>query len=100
MLSPEQVLYVGVIASILTQIVKVAVEKFGFSPSAEVKVAILFAISVALAAAFGLPSLPPISDPFAFAQALLAAAAGVLGTGALIYELLAKRVIFPIVRLG
>lgn len=100
MLTPEQVLIVGLVASLVTQLLKFVAEKLGYVPGQEVKVAALFVISVALAAAFGLPKLPPISDPFEFAQALLAAASGVLGVATLAYKLLAEKIVFPGVRLG
>ena len=100
MLTPEQIVIVGLVASLLTQVFKFAADKLGFSPSAEVKIAVLFAISVGLAAIFGLPQLPPIGEPFEFAKALLEAAVSVLGVAALAYKLLLEKVVFPAVRLG
>ena len=99
-MAPEQIFIVGIVASVLTQLFKLLADKAGYRPPAEVKVAVLFVVSVALAAVFGLPELPPFSEPFAFVTALLQAAIGVFGAAALIYEGLAKRVIFPAVRLG
>ena len=100
MLTPEQIVIVGLVASLLTQVFKFAADKLGFSPSAEVKIAVLFAISVGLAAIFGLPQLPPIGEPFEFAKALLEAAVSVLGVAALAYKLLLEKVVFPAFRLG
>jgi len=90
-LSPEMLLVVGLVASILTQILKFIFEKAGWSPPGEVKMVILFVIAVGLAFGFFYASF--MADP-------IGSIAGIMGVAVVIYELLMKKVIFPVVRLA
>lgn len=99
-LSPDQVLLVGLIASVLTQVLKFAANKFGWKPSRIIVNVVLFAIAVVLAYFWSAPSLPPISDPAALAKALLEAALAVVGMASLIYNILLEKVVYPALRLS
>lgn len=100
MLTSEQILLVGLVASALTQILKFLAVRFGYNPSQEVVNIALFVVAVGLAAAFGLPALEPTTDPAQLATLLLQAAAMVVGVATLVYNLLLEKVVYPALRLG
>ena len=92
-ISPDQLVYVGIVASVVTQALRLLASRFGYTPGREIVTAVLFALSVPLAVAFfGLPEVSG-SDPAELAQALVVAAAAVFGSSALIYNVLVKRVV-------
>ena len=99
-LSPDQLIIIGLIASVATQLLKLAADKLGFHPSRIVINIGLFVIALVLAYVWGAPDLPPISDPAALAVALLEAAAAVAGAASVIYNVLLERFIYPVWRLA
>ena len=90
-LSPEQLLLIGLAASILTQIFKLIFDKAGWKPGAEIQMVILFVVAFGLTAAF-------------FWQAFLADPIGsltsIVGVAVAIYKLLLEKVVFPAVRMS
>lgn len=99
-LSPEQLLIVGLIASVVTQVLKLASAKLGFNPGRVVVNVALFVISLVLAYIWGAPALPPISDPAALAVTILEAAAAVAGSASVIYNVLLENIVYPAVKLA
>ena len=99
-LSPEQLLIIGLIASVATQLLKLAADRLGFTPNQVIVNIALFVISLVLAYIWGAPDLPPLSDPAALAVAILEAAAAVAGSASVIYNVLLDKVVYPAVRLG
>ena len=92
-LSPEQLLYIGVVASVITQALRLLANHFEYKPSRIVVNIVLFIISIGLGIAFfGLPEVAG-DDPMELAGALLANAAAVLGSASLIYNVLLDKVL-------
>ena len=89
-LSPEQLLLIGLAASVLTQILKFVFDKAGWQPGAAIKMVILFVVSAGLAFAFFGAQF--IADPI---NSLL----GIVGVAVAVYQLLLKSVVFPAVKL-
>jgi hypothetical protein len=95
-LSPENLIVIGLVASVVTQALRLLASRFGYTASREVVNVALFALSVGLAAwFFGLPAVGG-TDPSEFAQALVQAAAAVFGSAALIYNVLLNKVLLPV----
>ena len=95
-LSPENLVVIGLVASVVTQGLRLLANRFGYLATREVVNIGLFVISVALAAwFFGLPIVGG-TDPSVLAQALVQAAAAVFGSAALIYNLLLNKVLLPV----
>lgn len=94
-LSPEQLIYVGIVASVVTQGLRLLANKFGYKPSRVVVNVGLFVISIGLGVAFG--GLPEVAsgDPMELASALIAGAAAVLGSASFIYNILLNKVLLP-----
>ena len=90
-LTPEQLLLIGLAASVLTQLFKFVFDKAGWKPGAEIQMVILFIVAAGLAFAF-------------FGQAFLAdpinSLLGIVGVAVAIYKLLLQKVVFPAVRLS
>ncbi len=99
-LSPEQIMLIGLIASGVSQVLKVIVEKLGYKPGRVVVNVGLFIVATALSFLWARPELPPIDDPMAFAIALSEAAVAAFGFASLAYNILLKNVVYPFVRLG
>jgi hypothetical protein len=99
-LSAEQILLLGLVASALSQVLKLAASKLGYDPGRIVVNIVLFVVATALAFLWARPELPPIDDPMAFAIALSEAAVAVFGLASLAYNLLLKNVVYPAIRLG
>ena len=91
-LSPEQLFYVGLIASAFVQALRLVADWFEYSPSREVTTVALWVLSIPVAISFG--GLPEFSgaDPAELAQSVLTAATTVLGSSTVIYQLLMRRV--------
>jgi hypothetical protein len=102
-LKPEHILVIGVLATVLAQIVKLLAARGGTKLGKTPISAGVFIVAVALAAWWMWPALPAVpassGDPAAYALAILgfvgqliAAASGVFGFATLIYNLLLQRV--------
>ena len=87
-LSAEQLLLLGLVASVLSQLAKLLLAKFGYSTSRLVITIIVVVVSVALGYVWLKPELPTYTDPMQFALALLVAATAVFGFATLIYNVL------------
>jgi hypothetical protein len=98
-LAPEQILLIGLIASAVSQVLKVLAEKANVKPGRFVVNVILFVVATVLSFLWARPDLPPIDDPMAFAIALTEAAAAVFGVASLAYNLLLKQVVYPFIKL-
>src|SRR3990172_7809746 len=95
-LTVEQLIYVGIIASVLTQALRLLGAKFSFTPNRLVTNLVLFAVSIGTSVAFfGLPEVAP-GDPMVFANALLVAGIQVIGSAGLIYNVLLDKVLLPV----
>ena len=92
-LSAEQLIYVGVVASVIMQALRLLANHFEYKPSRVVVNVVLFVISIGLGIAFfGLPEVAS-DDPMELASALIASAAAVLGSASLIYNVLLEKVL-------
>ena len=89
-LSPEQLLYIALAASVVTQLFKFVFEKAGWKPGAELQMVILFLVAAGLTAIFFYPDL--IAAPVENVTAIV-------GIAVAIYKLLLEKVVFPVVRL-
>jgi len=95
-LSPENLVVVGLVASVVIQGLRLLSNRFGYDAPREVVTIVLFAVSVGLAVGFfGLPEVGG-SDPSDFAGNLIKAAAAVFGSAALIYNVLLNKVLRPV----
>jgi hypothetical protein len=107
MLSPEQIMLVGFIATVLTLALKLLAQYFGYVPGRAPLTIALYIISLVLGGIWTsvyLPPFPPFVDPLSFAAAvlqfvadLLAMVAPVVGIATLIYNLLYEKVVVPAV---
>jgi len=101
-LSGSQLVIIGLIASAITWVIKVLVQK-GYQPKKEVVAIALYVVSFFAAILFSplvFPAFPPFSDAPTFVAAvftyiglLLAVASPVVGMAYLIYNVLLKRVL-------
>lgn len=92
-LSAEQLIYIGVVASVATQGLRLLANHFDYKPSRVVVTIALFVISIGLGIAFfGLPEVAS-DDPMELAGALVANAVAVLGSASLIYNVLLEKVL-------
>ena len=92
-LSAVQIMYVGVVASVVTQALRLLANHFEFKPADEIVTVVLFVISIGLGIAFfGLPEVSN-GDPMELAGKLVASAAAVFGSAVGIYTLLLKKVL-------
>jgi len=99
-LSAEQIMLIGLIASGVSQVLKILSSKLGYDPGRVVVNVVLFAIAVILSFLWARPELPPIDDPMALAIALSEMAVAVFGFASLAYNILLKNVVYPAIRLG
>jgi len=91
MLSPDNLIIVGVLASVLTQGLRLIAEYFGYVPSKIVINVVLFALSIGLGIAFfGVPVVGP--DVVA---GLVSAGVQIAGSALLIYNVLLDKVLMP-----
>ena len=92
-LSVDQIFYVGVVASVVVQALRLLANHFEFKPSREIVTVVLFVVSIGLGIAFfGLPEVSN-GDPMELAGKLVAGAAAVFGSAVGIYTLLLKKVL-------
>lgn len=99
-LSAGQIILVGLLASVVSQVLKLLSSKAGYEPGRLVVNLVLFVIASALSFLWARPELPPIEDPMAFAIALSEAAVASFGFASLAYNILLKNVVYPRIRLG
>lgn len=105
MLTPEQIMLVGFIATALTLALKLLAQWFGYVPGRAPLTVALYAISFVLGGIWTgifLPVFPPVVGPVEFVAAvfqyvadLLAMLAPVAGIATLIYNLLYEKVVVP-----
>jgi hypothetical protein len=87
---------VGVIASVITQGLRLAFNRFGVTPNIEQTNVGLFAVSAVLGVAFfGLPDVAG-SDPLAIAEQVAEAGVALVGAAGLSYNILLKKVLRPV----
>jgi len=92
-LDAGQLVMIGVIASVVTQGLRLVANKFGFKPSRLVVNVGLFVLSIGMAIwFFGLPVVGG-DDPFQLTQAVLQAALAVVGSAGLIYNIFLDKVL-------
>ena len=95
-LSPENLVVIGLVASVITQALRLLANHYGWKAPREAVNIALFAIAAGLAVAFfGLPQIGG-SDPADFVGSLLQAAAAVFGAAVLIYNVLLDKVLLPV----
>ena len=95
-LSPENLVVIGLVASVITQALRLLANHYGWKAPREVTNIALFVIAAGLAVAFfGLPQIGG-SDPAEFVGAVLQAAAAVFGAAVLIYNVLLDKVLLPV----
>jgi type IV secretory pathway TrbL component len=89
-----QILLIGVIASILTQAIRLIAARFGNSKiPREVVSWIAAVVSLALAGLWLAPSVPRLEDPMDFLNLLINQASAIVGFAFLIYNVLLARLI-------
>jgi nitrate/nitrite transporter NarK len=94
-LSPDQILLIGIVASVLSAVLRLLVAKFGSTEISKFWMTIIVSVvSLILAVLFaGFPELPAYVDPFQYAMAWLAILSGYVGAATLIYNLLLDKVL-------
>ena len=96
-LSVDQLLYVGIVASVITQGLALLANKFGFEPTKVVRNIGLMVVSIVMGIVFiGLPEMPFLEDPMAFLGAILAQATLIFGAAAAVYAVLLKKIVQPV----
>lgn len=96
-LTPEQLFYVGLIASAITQGLRLLAGRFNYVPSREATTVGLWIISIPVAISFagGLPEFSG-SDPAELALSVITAATTVLGSATVVYHVFMRRVLRPV----
>ena len=90
-LDPSQLALLGIVASVITALLRFVAGKFGYTvPTNVVKIAV-FAVSVAVTVIWAKPTVEFSSDPLEFATNLAAAAVAVMGMARASYEVLLGR---------
>jgi hypothetical protein len=94
-LSPEQILLIGIVASLLSAAFRLLVAKFGGTEISKFWMTIIVAVvSVVLAVLFGgLPELPAYLDPLQYASAWLLLLSGYVGSATIMYNLLLDKIL-------
>ena len=93
-LSPEQVILVGLIATVISQVVKFLAAWLGINIGRFWITIVAFVISLGLGWLWSGSQLPICSDPLECALEYLNLAASVLGWATLIYNLLLDKIVF------
>ena len=94
-LTVEQVLLIGLVASVITQLLRFLADTANVSLGQEVVNVILFVVALTLGFLWIRPGIPVGGDPMELAKVLLEAALGVVGFAGLIYNILLQKVIYP-----
>ena len=92
-LSPEQVLIVGIVSSVLVVIVKLIAARLGRKLSKAVLTSAVAVVSFILAVAFQVPQLPVFADIFQFIGEWLTLLSAYVGFATLIYNLIIDKVL-------
>ena len=91
-LSPEQLIVVGMVGSVITQALRLLSEKYGFVPEKWLINVVLFVLSLGLAYAFFGFDVAVVGDPVAF----FVEKAGAFGGSALfLYNVILDKVLMP-----
>lgn len=92
-LTAVELMYIGIVASVIVQALRILVEHFDFELGLEATNVVLFVVAMTVAVAFrGLPAFGG-ENPAEIAQAVLMAALQVVGVAGLIYNILLKKVL-------
>ena len=93
-LSPEQILIVGFVASILGVILRLIFAKVGGVELGKGWMSVIVSVvALILAVLFNIPQLPVYTEPLPYVAAWLALISGYLGAATLIYNLLLDKVL-------
>lgn len=96
-LSPENLVVIGLVASVVAQGLRLLANRFGYKAPREVVNIALFVIAAGLAVAFfGVPVVGG-GDPADFVGSLIGAASAIFGSAVLIYNVLLDKVLLPVV---
>lgn len=93
LLNPGQLYLIGLVATLIAQIIKVVWNRLGKEISKVWITIIAFVVAVGLSAIWFRPVLPPIGDPMAYAIALISAATSVLGAAVAIYNVILEKLL-------
>ena len=94
-LDAGQVVVIGIVASVITQGLRLLASKFGFQPSRVVVNIGLFVVAIGMAVwFFGLPVVGG-DDPFVLSQSVLQAALAIVGSAGLIFNVFLDKVFQP-----
>jgi hypothetical protein len=106
-LTAEQIMLIGFIATVVTLALKLMAQYFGYVPGRAPLTVALYVVSLVLGGTWSgifLPTFPPFVDPVTFVSAalqfvadLLTMAAPVVGIATLIYNILYEKVVVPAV---
>jgi uncharacterized membrane protein YdcZ (DUF606 family) len=92
-MSPEQIIIVGLIASLLSVVVKLVSAKLGKQLSKFWMTIVVGVISLILAVVFNLPQLPEYIDPLSYLASWLALLSGYVGAATIVYNLLIDKIL-------
>lgn len=93
MLSPEQIIIVGLVASALGVVVRLLSAKLGVEIGKFWMTIIVAVIALIMAVVFKLPELPEYIDPLQYVGAWVAIVSGYLGMATAIYNLVLDKVL-------
>ena len=91
-LSVTQLAILGLVTTVVVQLAKLLLAKFGYNTSRLVTTIVVVVVSVGLGYAWLLPKLPSVSDPMELATALLQTALAVFAFATLIYNVLLDQI--------
>ena len=92
-LSPEQLLIIGFVITVLSAGLKLLSAKFGVALSKFWMTIVVAVVSVILAVVFNLPLLPEYIDPLQYIGAWFALLSGYVGAAMIIYNLILDKVL-------
>lgn len=92
MLSPEQILIIGLVASLLGAVLRFAANRFGFMPGKAAMTVVVAVVSLGLAVVFNLPALPIYVDPLQYLGEWLVILSGYVGMATAIYNLILDKI--------
>lgn len=96
MLTAEQVIFVGLLASAIIFVLKLLFGWFGYQPGRGTLTILLYVVSLVLGGLWTGVYLPTYTDPVQFIADLLALAGPVVAMATLIYNILYKAVVAPV----